>query len=123
MPDDRVNIFDDDEPIKPPLNLEGFTPKKAPKAAAPTHVVRDEAEKRGFVSREPASKPVKKADRRYRTGRSVHLAAKWSQAGEDALNAIYERHINPTGKPEWTLGQILEMSVLMFDKADRESKP
>lgn len=80
MSSERASIFGDD------LDLSSFEPKQP----ASAREVRDVAEKAGFSSREPAAAPidpVRREQRRYRTGRNVQLSLKVRQ--ED-LNAFYQ---------------------------------
>jgi hypothetical protein len=81
MSSDRASVFGDD------LDLSDFQPKPP----APAKQVREVAEKAGFTSREPqptadlTSEPVKREQRRYRTGRNVQLNLKVRQEDIDAF--------------------------------------
>lgn len=85
MSGERASVFEDD------LDLSGFQPKP------PAHAkeVREVAEKAGFTSREPqpepASEPVRREQRRYRTGRNVQLNLKVRQEDMDAFYALADQ--------------------------------
>lgn len=85
---DRAKLFGEDDD----LDVSGF----APKPAARPEQVRELAEGAGFSSREPApplpqrpvraaERPVRREQRRYRTGRNVQLNLKVRQEDLDAF--------------------------------------
>jgi hypothetical protein len=99
----------------PDLDISGFTPKpKQPER--PVEEIREASEKAGLVSREPPKKPLKKADRRYRTGRNIPLTTKISPRANELLNGIYEQHKDETGYPTLKVGQILEYGLELYRK-------
>ena len=77
MNGERASVFDDD------LDLSGFEPKPPAKAQD----VREVAERAGFSSREPASsaEPVRREQRRHRTGRNVQISLKVRQEDVDVF--------------------------------------
>ncbi len=84
MNGERASVFGDEQ-----LDLSDFKPKPAARARA----VREVAEKAGFTSREALAvpsdatpEPVRREQRRYRTGRNVQLNLKVRQ--ED-INVFY----------------------------------
>lgn len=87
MSGDRASVFSDD------LDLSDFQPKPS----APAKQVREVAEKAGFTSREPqhtsepAPEPVRREQRRYRTGRNVQLNLKVRQEDIDAFYALADQ--------------------------------
>ena len=98
------------------IDVSGFGPKQAAKQPETVvETIREASEKAGLVSREPATqkKPVKKLDRRRRTGRNIQLSAKISEHAQELLDEIYEarRH-----KENWTIGQILEFGLEAFKR-------
>jgi len=97
-----AGIFDEEE-----LDISGFAPKTEPPAPKPE--IRAAAEAQNFQSREPKPKPVKKVDRRYRTGRNIPLSTKISERCNELLYGTYEAHRDENGNPKWTIGQIIEL--------------
>lgn len=84
MSGERAPVFGDD------LDLSGFQPK----ALANAQDVRDVAEKAGFISREPVAapvEPVRREQRRYRTGRNVQLSLKVRQEDLDVFYQLADR--------------------------------
>jgi len=84
MSSERAPVFDDE------LDLSGFQPKPPANAQE----LREVAEKAGFTSREPAAtlaEPVRREQRRYRTGRNVQLSLKVRQEDLDAFYQLADR--------------------------------
>ena len=88
MSSERASVFSDD------LDLSDFQPKPPARARE----VREVAERAGFTSREPqaappepAPEPVRREQRRYRTGRNVQLNLKVRQEDMDAFYALADR--------------------------------
>ena len=88
MSGERASVFGDD------LDLSDFQPKPPTRARD----VRDVAERAGFTSREPQAAPsepspdpIKREQRRYRTGRNVQLNLKVRQADLDAFYALADQ--------------------------------
>jgi len=119
----RASIFDGDDDF----DLSEFTPRpKAAKPRADKEVLREVAEKKGFVSREPAS--VKEAapkapkavtpppapapepipQRRYRTGRNRQLNLKVT---DDVLRRFYAL----ADSQDLILGEAFEQAVLALE--------
>ncbi len=102
-----ATIFDEEES----LELSGF--EKRPVRSETTEKVVAAAEAVNFTSREPRSKPPKKADNHYRTGRNIPLATKISTNANDLLYSIRAEH---KAKENWTLGQIIEFGLQAFQR-------
>jgi hypothetical protein len=85
MSGERASVFGDD------LDLSSFQPK----APARAKEVREVAERAGFTSREPQAEaspePVRREQRRYRTGRNVQLNLKVRQEDMDAFYALADQ--------------------------------
>lgn len=88
MSGDRASVFGDD------LDLSGFEPKPPARAKE----VREVAERAGFTSREPqapssnlASEPIRREQRRYRTGRNVQLNLKVRREDMDVFYALADQ--------------------------------
>ena len=87
MSGNRASVFSDD------LDLSEFQPK----TPTPAKQVREVAERAGFTSREPqhslepASEPVRREQRRYRTGRNVQLNLKVRQEDIEAFYALADQ--------------------------------
>ena len=87
MSSDRASVFTDD------LDLSDFQPKPSARAQE----VRKIAESAGFTSREPQGtpepslEPVRREQRRYRTGRNVQLNLKVRQEDMDAFYALADQ--------------------------------
>lgn len=114
---DRANIFDE-------LDISSFIPEPAAPKAAPDSQVRAAAEAQNFQSREAKPKAVKKADRRYRTGRNIPLATKISANASQLLYGIHAEHKDPEGHPLWTIGQIIEFGLQAFQRElDKNKSP
>jgi hypothetical protein len=91
MPKQRASLFDAGDTEE--LDVGSFTPKTSVDAGAPKpEQVRAVTQAAQFVSREPAvpksAGKVKRAQRRYRTGRNVQLNAKVLQETRDLLYEI-----------------------------------
>jgi len=111
---ERTKIAD---PATPELDFSGFTPKQpASQPERPIEEIREASAKAGLVSREPPRKPIKKLDRRRRTGRNIQLSAKISERAQGMLDDIYETNRNPDGTAKWTIGQILEFGLEAFKR-------
>lgn len=106
---ERMNVFDE-------LDISGFAPEAAAPKVAPEPQIRAADEAQNFQSREPRAKPVKKPDRRYRTGRNIPLATKISANASQLLYGIHAAHKNPDGHPLWTIGQIIEFGLQAFQR-------
>jgi hypothetical protein len=121
----RASIFDNDDDF----DLSEFTPRpKAAKPRADKEVLREVAEKKGFVSREPAAPPetAKKAakvtapppapppapdplpQRRYRTGRNRQLNLKVS---DDIMRRFYAL----ADRQDLVLGETFEQAVAALE--------
>lgn len=115
----RASIFDGDDDF----DLSEFTPRpKAAKPRADKEALREVAEKKGFVSREPtAPKAVKAAtpppappapepmpQRRYRTGRNRQLNLKVS---DDVMRRFYAL----ADSQDLILGEAFEQAVLALE--------
>ncbi len=113
----RAGIFEDEDPTITPaisdFDVSGFAVKKAVKSEPLTEVVRAVSERANFPSREPTSRPLKKADRRHRTGRNRQLNTRVDVETETLLYAIYDAH---KGKENWTLGQIIGFGLHAFQR-------
>jgi len=100
----RVSIFDD--PLE--VDVSGFAPKKAPDQSQPSpEQIRAVAEATSFRSREPAkpkSKPLKRKQRRYRTGRNIQINIKASQEAVGVFYAISDQK-------GWVLGVTFELAL------------
>ena len=88
MSTERASIFGDD------LDLSEFKPKPPARAEE----VREVAQKVGFSSRDPAPppaapipEPVRREQRRYRTGRNVQLNLKVRQEDMDAFYQLADQ--------------------------------
>lgn len=96
---ERAGLFEDD------FDVSGFTPKKPVKKESPApEAVRAVSESANFRSREPVQKPVKKPDRRYRTGRNEQLNVKVTAK---TLQTFYDI----TDSQGWVLGETLERAL------------
>lgn len=123
-PGDRAAVFGEED-----LDLSGFAPKPVPAPSQSGHTtgaeagagpmagpmggpVRGVAERAGFHSREPAAAaagPVRREQRRYRTGRNVQLNLKVRQ---DAVDAFYKL----ADAQGWVLGEAFERAVAALAK-------
>lgn len=83
MTNNRASVFDDD------LDLSSFEPKPPAKAQD----VREVAEKVGFSSREPVpnAEPIRREQRRHRTGRNVQISLKARQEDVDLFYQLADR--------------------------------
>jgi hypothetical protein len=108
MSNPRASIFADDD-----LDVSDFAPKAGPDKSAPmAEQVKAVAEATRFHSREPTSPPapvVKRAPRRYRTGRNVQFNVKASQDTVDAFYAISD-------SKDWVLGETLEHALAALQR-------
>jgi hypothetical protein len=107
MAEERASIFDvgDDE-----LDVRAFKPKPPAKlvdAAVPVEQVRAVSETAQFRSRDPKPpplQPVRREQRRHRTGRNVQLNIKARAEVVEAFYAIADRE-------EWVLGETFERAI------------
>jgi hypothetical protein len=109
----RASIFEDGEVQE--LDIAAFAPKTSTDAKAPgAEQVRAVSQAAKFLSREPATpKPeakVKRAARRYRTGRNVQFNVKASQETVDAIYALTEANKG------WVLGYTLERAIAALQR-------
>jgi|SRR6185312_13306 len=115
----RASIFDGDDDF----DLSEFTPRpKAAKPRADKEALREVAEKKGFVSREPTAPKAAKAvtpppappapepmpQRRYRTGRNRQLNLKVS---DDVMRRFYAL----ADSQDLILGEAFEQAVLALE--------
>jgi hypothetical protein len=107
MAEGRASIFSDEDDD---LDVTGFKPKPAAKPvdnAVPLEKVRAVSEAAQFRSRDPKPpppKPVRREQRRHRTGRNVQLNIK---ARAQAVEAFYEI----TDRQNWVLGETFERAI------------
>ena len=104
----RASIFEEGDVQE--LDVSAFAPKTSIDSKAPgAEQVRAVSQAAKFLSREPATpKPeakVKRAARRYRTGRNVQFNVKVSQETVDAIYAIIEANKG------WVLGYTVERAI------------
>jgi hypothetical protein len=106
MAEERASIFGDDD-----LDVSDFKPKapatvhKHPEAAAER--VKAVSETVNFRSRDPkpeAATPMRREQRRHRTGRNVQLNIK---ARAEAIEAFYAI----TDRQNWVLGETFERAI------------
>ena len=112
MAGERAGIFDADTD----LDLSGFAPEPTPRPAARPEQIRAVSEAAHFHSREsrperaptkasePETAPVRREQRRYRTGRNVQLNIK---ARAEAIEAFYAI----ADIKGWVLGEAFEQAV------------
>jgi hypothetical protein len=81
---ERANSFDDLDDLG---DLSEFTPKALP-AVPNREEVRAVAERGDFVSREPKKRAQTKQQRRYRTGRTVQIPCRVTQAVMNDIHAL-----------------------------------
>src|SRR5690348_2447147 len=99
MAEERASIFGDDD-----LDVSAFKPKPSSKQvdnAAPVEQVRAVSEAAQFRSRDPKPQPVqpvRREQRRHRTGRNVQLNIKARAQAVEEFYAIADRQ-------EWVLGE------------------
>lgn len=109
----RASIFGDEAA---PLDLSGFAPK-APQdiQAPPAETIRAVSEAARFPSREarpataPPPTPVKREQRRHRTGRNVQFNIRARQETIDTFLAIADRE-------GWVLGEVLEHAMAALER-------
>jgi hypothetical protein len=107
MAEERASIFDlgDDE-----LDVSAFKPKSQAKLvddAVPVERVRAVSETAQFRSRDPKPpplQPVRREQRRHRTGRNVQLNIKARAEAVAAFYAIADRE-------KWVLGETFERAI------------
>jgi hypothetical protein len=107
MTEQRASIFSDDEE----LDISAFKPKPPAKPAetpaAGLDKVRVVSEAANFRSREPKPAPIaplRREQRRHRTGRNVQLNIKARAEAIEAFYAITERE-------KWVLGETFERAI------------
>jgi hypothetical protein len=106
MAEERASIFGDEDD----LDVTAFKPKPAAKPvdiAVPVEKVRAVSEAAQFRSRDPKPpppKPVRREQRRHRTGRNVQLNIK---ARAEAVEAFYDI----TDRQNWVLGETFERAI------------
>jgi len=94
-------------------DLSGFKPRpeqRTPAVARAT--IRQVSEENNFPSREAATKPKPKTQRRRITGRNVQINIKAKQETVDHLVAIADRR-------GWVLGEVLEKALAALEAAER----
>lgn len=112
MTKSRASIFGEGEEG---LDLSGFAPKTARDIQAPpADAIRAVSEAARFPSREakPApvsSPPVRREQRRHRTGRNVQFNIRARQETIDTFLAIADRE-------GWVLGEVLEHAVAALER-------
>jgi hypothetical protein len=118
MTAERASIFGDDE-----LDVSDFKPKPTAKPDNPTagiEQVREVAEAANFPSREPKptpAKPLRREQRRHRTGRNVQLNIKARAEAVEAFYAITDRE-------KWVLGETFERAIYALKRElAREKSP
>lgn len=106
MAEERASIFGDDE-----IDVSDFKPKPPAKPAenppAGLEQVRVVAEAANFPSREPKRPPpmpLRREQRRHRTGRNVQLNIKARAEAVEAFYAITDRE-------KWVLGETFERAI------------
>jgi hypothetical protein len=105
MAEERASIFGDDE-----IDVSGFKPKPPAKVVehpATVEKVREVSEAVNFRSREPGvatGKPLRREQRRHRTGRNVQLNIKARAEAVEAFYAITDRE-------HWVLGETFERAI------------
>jgi len=105
MAEERASIFGDDE-----IDVSAFKPKPAAQPvehAAAVEEVRAVSEAANFRSRDPKPappKPLRREQRRHRTGRNVQLNIKARAEAVEAFYAITDRE-------QWVLGETFERAI------------
>jgi len=79
-------------PIVPELDVSAFSPKPAVRTEHPIEEIREASEKAGLISREPPKTPIKKTDRRRRTGRKEQLNIKCTEQEKDEFQALFDAY-------------------------------
>src|SRR3954453_3876244 len=118
MAAERASIFGDDKE----LDISGFKPKPPGKlvdASVPVEQVRAVSEAAQFRSRDPKPpppKPVRREQRRHRTGRNVQLNIKARAQAVEEFYAIADSE-------NWVLGETFERAIeaLKRDLAHKKS--
>ena len=119
MAEERASIFGDDE-----LDVSDFKPKTPANVVehpATVEQVRVVSEAANFRSREPKpapSNPIRREQRRHRTGRNVQLNIKARAGAIEAFYAIADRE-------HWVLGETFERAIeaLIRELAQEKSPP
>jgi hypothetical protein len=115
MPEERASIFGDDD-----LDVSAFKPKPASQPSARPEQVREVSEAVSFHSRDPKpgppAPPVRREQRRYRTGRNVQLNIKARAEAVEAFYAIADRQ-------HWVLGETFERAIEALNRELAASKP
>lgn len=111
MSTERASIFEDEE-----LDLTGFEPRTMPpRPALARDAIRNVAEQRGFVSREPSRPPQANPDptpvsrRRYTTGRNRQLNMKVTDEALRRFYALADTH-------GWVLGEAFEHALSALER-------
>jgi hypothetical protein len=106
MAEERASIFGDDD-----LDVSDFKPKVPPRVSkhpeAPPERVKAVSETVNFRSRDPKPEPatpMRREQRRHRTGRNVQLNIK---ARAEAIEAFYAI----TDRQHWVLGETFERAI------------
>jgi hypothetical protein len=111
---ERAGVFENTDDF----DVSGFAPKKPIKSAAPApEAVREVSEGANFKSREPAPKPVKKADRRHRTGRNAQLNVKVTA---EAQQEFYKMCDELSAKYKWVQGEVLERAIKALQREEAQ---
>ncbi len=94
-------------------DLSGFKPRPAQRTPAVARAtIRQVSEENNFPSREAATKPKPKTQRRRITGRNVQINIKAKQETVDRLIAIADRR-------GWVLGEVLEHALAALEATDQ----
>jgi hypothetical protein len=103
---ERAGVFEEND-----FDVSAFAPKKpatkAVQSEPPPEAVRAVSEGANFRSRESA--PVKKTQRRHRTGRNLQLNVK---VAAKTLESFYEI----TDRQGWVLGETLEKALAALER-------
>jgi hypothetical protein len=106
---ERAGLFEDADDF----DVSAFTPKAVKGAEPPSEAIRAVSEGANFQSREPVrtpeAKPVKRAQRRRRTGRNLQLNLK---VAAKTLESFYEI----TDRQGWVLGETLERAIAALQR-------
>ena len=103
---ERAGIFED-------ADLSEFAPKKPVVQNDSAEAVRAVAERVNFQSREPAAKPLKKADRRHRTGRNEQLNVK---VDAKTFRLFYDIYDTYRPREKWVQGEVIERALLALQR-------
>ena len=94
-------------------DLSSFKPRPAQQTPAVARAtIRQVSEENNFPSREAATKPKPKTQRRRITGRNVQINIKAKQETVDRLIAIADRR-------GWVLGEVLEHALAALEATDQ----